>query len=48
MLHGKRELWVPVIVQRPDPCFSTSSRTPPRAASLLDGGFDVVPATAPD
>src|SRR3954468_876286 len=28
--------WVPVIVQRPDPCFSTSSRIPPRAASLLD------------
>ena len=25
-------------VRRPDPCFSTSSRTPPRAASLLDGG----------
>ena len=23
---------MPVIVQRPDPCFSTSSRTPPRAA----------------
>jgi hypothetical protein len=29
---------VPIIVQRRDPCFSTSSRTPPRAASLLDGG----------
>ena len=31
-----------VVVQRPDPCFSTSSRTPPRAASLLGGGVDVV------
>ena len=29
---------MPVIVQRPDPCFSTCSRTPPRAASMLDSG----------
>jgi hypothetical protein len=37
---------VPVIVQGPDPCFSTSSRTPPGQPPCSMAGFDVAPVVA--